>query len=355
MRRNTIPQYMTLLTVVLLAACSPSRDKADRHANAESAPATAPAAAAAPKASANDKEDSAASAAATAAQTASNGTSASKQDQMSSTVSTYTAPERQFIRTANATFGVKDVYQSALAIEDAVSAQGGFVTRNHIGTEVLSSKSYAKGDGRQVEMSEYRVRGELTVRVPSNKTQEFLRAIASQIEFLEARDIEAKDVQLEILRQQLAAAREQIAQQDLGDAAKHGNTAQRIDAINARTDSQGSRDEAKLAQKEFADQVAFATINLTIYQGNAMRQIESVDFNAAVDQVRPSFWSRAWSAIKTGWSGILDVVVTLLYVWPLWLVLGLIFAGVRYLRQKGFVLPKKQVRKAQNPEDHQTS
>lgn len=52
--------------------------------------------------------------------------------QLTSDITTYHDAERQFIRTATLSFGVKDVYQSALAIEDVVATQGGFVEGNDI-------------------------------------------------------------------------------------------------------------------------------------------------------------------------------------------------------------------------------
>ena len=50
--------------------------------------------------------------------------------QVASDVATQVDPQRRFIRTAQAQFQVKDVYRTALAIEDEVASQGGFVVDN---------------------------------------------------------------------------------------------------------------------------------------------------------------------------------------------------------------------------------
>ena len=131
--------------------------------------------------------------------------------QVSSSAATFDDGQRKFIRTAQAQFRVKDVYSSALAIEDVAAQQGGFVVSNNISAQTMNVQRRPAGDGKLIELVEYTVRGTLSVRVPSDKTQAFLRAIASQMEFLDQRNFDAADVQFQILRQQLAYLREQQA------------------------------------------------------------------------------------------------------------------------------------------------
>ena len=126
--------------------------------------------------------------------------------QVASDVATQVDPQRRFIRTAQAQFQVKDVYRTALAIEDEVASQGGFVVDNDIQSQVQRVQSRPLGNGKRLELAEYRLQGALTVRVPSERTQVFLRAIASQMEFLDRRNFSARDAQFELLRQQLAAS-----------------------------------------------------------------------------------------------------------------------------------------------------
>ncbi|MEO6365579.1 MAG: DUF4349 domain-containing protein, partial [Luteimonas sp.] len=179
-------------------------------------------------------------------------------DQVASSAATYTDAQRKFIRTAQAEFRVRDVYKSALAIEDVVAAQGGFVVKNHIGTETLASQTRPAGNGRRLELSEYAVRGELVVRVPSENAQAFLRAIVGQMEFLDQRNFEAMDAQFALLRQQLEYRRSQEAQQQLGQAvADGGRLVDKADVISAQTGSKAARDEALIAHKEFEDKIEF--------------------------------------------------------------------------------------------------
>lgn len=250
--------------------------------------------------------------------------------QVSSSAATFDDGQRRFIRTAQAQFRVKDVYTSALAIEDVAAQQGGFVVDNDIAAQTLSVQRRPAGDGKLLELAEYTVRGTLTVRVPSDKTQAFLRAIASQMEFLDQRGFNAADAQFQMLRQQLAYQREQQAQLELGQALQSGDRLDRkADVIAARTGSRLQRDEALIQQKEFEDRVAFSTINLTLHQLSKIRRTEMVDVEAVFEKHSPGFFWRLFSALRIGWYGLLDLLLALLQVWPLWVAVGLGVYGLR--------------------------
>ncbi len=280
----------------------------------------------------------------------------SKVEQLTSTVATYNDAERKFIRTATVNFGVKDVYLSALAIEDAAAAQGGFITKNEIKSNPQDTAHYSNADGKLVDVVEYAIEGQLVVRIPSQKTQDFLRAIATQIEFLESRSFEARDAQFEMLRQQLEAIREQLAQAQLSALAQQkGNIAQKTDAIDASTQSKAARDEAIIKQKEFEDQVAFSTINIEIRQPNKVRKTESNDLNRVVAENRPNFFKRFTDSFMVGWYGVLDFFIEFMKVWPLWLFIGLMIFGVtRYQKGRKLVMQSK-VKEKQSDENQDSN
>lgn len=253
--------------------------------------------------------------------------------QVSSSAAVYKDGERKFIRTAQAQFRVKDVYGSALAIEDVAAQQGGFVVDNGISAQTMRVERRPAGNGKLLELAEYQVRGNLTVRVPSDRTQAFLRAIASQMEFLDQRSFQAADAQFDLLRQQLARQREEDAQRELGDAMRGGDRLDRkADVIAARSDARMQRDEALIQQKQYQDRVDFSTITLTLYQAPKLRQTELVDTDAVFRDHAQGFFSRMFDALRTGWQGILDLVVALTAAWPLWLMIVLVVYGVRRWR-----------------------
>jgi hypothetical protein len=262
-------------------------------------------------------------------------TAATASQQMGSSAATYTDSERKFIRTAQAQFRVKDVYVSALGIEDVVAAHGGFVVKNNITTENLSSRSHPIGDGKLMELNEYRVNGHLIVRVPSAKTQEFLRAIVGHVVFLDQRNFDARDAQFDLLREQLEQIRNQETQGDLGQAVKDGGKlVQKTDAISARNEVKAARDAALLAKKVFEDQVAFSTIELKLYQPSKVLQSERADVDSIYRQARPGFFSRLGENLRGGWEGLLEFVLGLASMWPLLLIFGAIGTLIWRLRRR---------------------
>lgn len=298
---------------VALAACSRNAPEAESMAAADMTAVQAPAAPPAPAA------EGSMAGGLTRAEEAFD-TDAPTAQQLASAANTYTDARRKFIRNAQAEFKVADVYRSALAIEDAVAAQGGFVVKNAINAQTGAVQRRPMGEGMLLELAEYTVRGQLTVRVPSDKTQAFLRTIVNQMEFLDRRDFDAMDAQFQLLRQQLAYQRAQEAQQNLGQAVQDGGKlGQKADAIAAQADAKARRDEALVAQKEFEDRVEFSTINLSLYQSPKIRRTELTDVEAVFEQNSPGFFARLGSSLSVGWHGALNMLIELAKLWPLWL------------------------------------
>ena len=320
MRTNRMSRAAFPLIVLLLAAsCSRHERAADADATAESAPAMGEAAADAAAAAPQNRE---------APMLQGPGVDPS---QVASDVATQVDPQRRFIRTAQAQFQVKDVYRTALAIEDEVASQGGFVVDNEISSQVQRVLSRPLAPGKRLELTEYSLQGQLTVRVPSERTQAFLRAVAAQMEFLDRRSFSARDAQFDLLRQQLASQRAQDEQRELGDAVQAGGKlADRTDAIQSRGAARATRDEALIAQKEFEDRVAFSTITLSLRQDAQVRRAERVDVDAVFRDNGPGFFSRLGESLSVGWRAALDIVIALAALWPLWLTV--VAAGVAWRR-----------------------
>jgi hypothetical protein len=243
--------------------------------------------------------------------------------------------ERKFIRTAQVNFRVNDVYASALGIEDTVASFGGFVELNEIGSTVQNTQRHPLGDGKVMELTENIVRGHLRLRVPSHKTQEFLRAIVGHVVFLNERKFEAHDAQFDMMRKLLEYVRNNDAQDELGQASKDGGKlGQKAAAIASRNEAKAARDEALIQKKEFEDQVAFSTIDLTIYQAPKVEKIELTDVDAVFYQNRPNLGSRTIHALRSGWDGLLDTLVACIGLWPLWIVIAALTLLVRRFRKR---------------------
>ncbi len=300
--------------LLAVAACSRQEHAADGVASEAAVTQSAPVA------------DEAAGAAATSADT---------ESQLESAALTQDDGPRRFIRTARIEFRVADVYRSTRTIEDLTQRLGGYVASNDTRNETDDVRHRNDGDGWNVQLTSYVTRADLSVRVPSERAQDFVRMLSNQVVFLDRRTFAAVDAQLQLLRQQLAYTRQQQAQQSLQQvAADPGKTGERVGAVQARADALAQRDEAMLARREFEDRVAFATIDLSMYQTPRITRTVRPDLEHAMQRDRPNFFARLGQSFATGWSGLLTVVVALAALWPLWLALVLLGLGVRCWRQR---------------------
>jgi hypothetical protein len=208
------------------------------------------------------------------------------------------------------------------------------VTSNQIDTRVLDTQARSIAHARRLELVEYTVEGSLTVRVPSERTQALLRALASQIEFLDARSVEANDVQFDLLAQALARQREEQAQQELGAASARTGRADHIaEVIAARNQARASRDGALVEQRRIEDRIAFSTLTLSLYQPALLRRTELPDLQAALREHTPSFGWRLAQSLRGGWEGLQVLALRLATLWPLWFALICLALGAFLLRR----------------------
>lgn len=253
-------------------------------------------------------------------------------EQLTSSAASETPRDRQLIREASARFQVKDVYQSSLQIENITTKLGGFVTQNHISSQQYSSSESKQPNGQILRLTEYALNGEITLRVPSANTQALLHEIAPLVVFLNEREFTAQDVALELLQQQLAQARSQANAQALNNPAS--NSASQTERILAKNQLQAQQEMALLQSKLIADQVAFSTINLKLYQERKISRSEHADISAELAAVGPSFGAQILTGLHAGWNGALAALVALSYLWPLLLLLGLMALAWRTRRLK---------------------
>ncbi|GAB6196457.1 DUF4349 domain-containing protein [Lysobacter xanthus] len=332
------PLAAALAVALSLAACSRGQPTAnagtDSVAEERTAVAAAPAAAPPPEAPALQKAAGTANVADASVDASATVTGPGvTADAMGSATLTQDAGTRRFIRTAQVDGHVRDVQRAATHIEDFAARFGGFVTLNALSTSTGRVERRSLGDGRLVELSTYVVEGRLQVRVPSDRAQAFLRAIAPELDFLDRRHFEAVDAQFDLLRRELARLRHDRAQAALG-AVSGGKAADQADIIDRRAQQQAERDEAAVEQRGFEDRVEFATLDLTLRQPERVRRAERPDVEAILRNERPGLGTRLGHAIADGGRAMLDVLVALVALWPLLLVTALAALALRAWRRR---------------------
>lgn len=232
---------------------------------------------------------------------------------------------RQFIRTAEMRFRVKNVYEATQQIEDIASRFEGFVTYTNLSSEISHVSHVPVSEDSTLETTYYKVQNVMTLRVPSVKLDSTLRAVAAHIDFLNSRVITADDVALQLYANALSQKRNQYNQRRLESAIdRQGKKLQETSKAEERLiDRQAQADQAMIANLSLRDQINYSTVKLEFYQRETFtRALLGNDKN--IEAYEPGFGNKLLDALKEGWKALTSFV---LFVTRLWAFLLLIAGG----------------------------
>lgn len=224
--------------------------------------------------------------------------------------------KRRMIRTANIRFRVKDAVQSTYAIEDIVRRFDGLVTNTELRSQVDRTQNIPIAEDSLVELVHYTMVNQLTFRVPNHRLDTVLKSLAGQVDFMDHRTINANDVALELLRNQLAQSRIAKHEQRVeGAIDEQGRKLKEtLPAEDQLLDKQASSDEALLANLGMEDRIAYSTVTLDLYQRPSTRATAL----ASPPHIEP--WSRGFVAqfkasAMDGWAVVEWLLLALIKGW----------------------------------------
>ena len=227
---------------------------------------------------------------------------------------------RKFIRTASLKFKVKDILRATYAIEEIASLQGGFVTHTHLASNIDYVTTTPVSADSSLISTYYTVVNSIELRVPNVKLDTALKEIARNIDFLDYRTIQAEDVSLKMLANELTQKR--IAQNENRLVSAIDNRGRRLNetasAEELLLNKQEQADNAKIANLSLADKINFSTIIVSIYQRQSIKR-ELVFNDKNIAAYKPGFGSRLVEAAQQGWNLLTAIVVFIVKLW--WLIL----------------------------------
>ena len=247
---------------------------------------------------------------------------------------------RQFIRTSDMKFRVKDVTGATSQIEEITRNFNGFVTYTHLESVADQKSIKPVSADSALEILHYTVTNNMTIRVPNIKLDSTLQAIASLVDYLDYRTIKADDVGLQIRANQKTLERATYSGQKVRNAID--NQGRKLSETTAAEDQAEDKaraaDEAELANLSLSDQINYSTISLSLYQrAETKRSIIPNPDNT--EDYRPGFGLRIAEALQAGWHLVQDIFVLLI---RLWLLLLLALVGFLLYRRYG---PRKVLAK----------
>jgi hypothetical protein len=210
------------------------------------------------------------------------------------------ADGRKFIRTAELKFQVQDVTTTTSNIESIVRNQGGFVTYTNLSSSIDNRETLQVSRDSSLETIYYILSNELKLRVPNRKFDSTLNAITSLVDFLDYKVIQADDVSLQLLDNQLTK--------------KRANKTNGKTSAETETYSKEKADEAEIADRGLSDQLRFSTIRLVFSQRQSIKR-SMIPNNKDIAAYTPNIFVKIWDAIKIGWTKVEDLFLFAIEMW----------------------------------------
>lgn len=226
--------------------------------------------------------------------------------------------DRKFVRTADIKFKVKNVANSTYAIENTTNKFGGFVTSTNLQSTIIDKSETKISQDSTLEITNFRVENNITIRVPNIRLDTVIKTIAKQIDFLEYRIIKADDVSLQMLSNQLTQNRTENQEKRLEKAID--TKGKKLNEVIAAEDNLNTKkeqkDNSKIENLSLQDQVNFSTLTLQIYQRETIKE----EMIANAKTYRQDFGSKILDGLISGWYVIEGIIAVVAQLWSVILI-----------------------------------
>lgn len=241
---------------------------------------------------------------------------------------------KKFIKTADLRFKVENVEKTTRTIEWLTLRLGGYIQQSEIRSNDLSNRHIELSGDSIMEVTEYYVNNNMIIRVPNIYFDSTLSEIAKEHIYLNHRQVKTEDVSTIFLRNKLKEEKRTEYEKRIQKAVDKAPR-KLDDIVTAERQASELADIAidkKIDNYKLQDRIDFSTISLNFYQSNDIHK-EHVK-NNRLRAFQPSFWQRAGKALQVGWKAVLEIIIGLLYLWPIYLIAIGIYYLIKYIRMR---------------------
>lgn len=202
--------------------------------------------------------------------------------------------DKKIIKTASLNFELTDYNKYSSSLRDKVKSVGGYI---------------AQEDQSQ---SEYKIENTVTIKIPVDQFDNAITVLTANVDKLNEKKISSQDVTAEFVdtRSRMEAKkRVRLRYMDLLGQAKNME-----DILNVQSEINGIQEEIESAEgriQYLGHSSSFSTINMTYYQ---------VLNETAKDDNKPSLGAKIGNAFRAGLSGVGELFVVIVSIWPLLLI-----------------------------------
>lgn len=245
---------------------------------------------------------------------------------------------RAFVRKADLYFKVKDVKLSTFEIEKIVNQNKGYVTSSILESTINYKNSLRISKDSVQNLTNYTVHNDIIIRIPNDALDKTLTEISGLIDYLDHRKIKADDVTKQFQAAKFAENRFVSHKKRLEKAidSRGKKLDQTVEAENELLVKQEWADDSKLNTLELAHDVAYSTINISIYQKETSSK-ETYAYSLPMEPYQPSFFEKLWHSVTDGGVVFGNILLFFVKLWPIAiLIMGIVFLVKLILKQKWF-------------------
>lgn len=243
-------------------------------------------------------------------------------------------------------FKVEDVVRSSNAIENLTRQENGYVALSNIRNYPHESRNFVQ-DNKNITLTTYTRQADMVVRVPRINVNKFLTQLQRQVAFLNEHQFSAKDVTLDIYREQLASQLHKDMASELSQERLNSKNTEdqssNVEVINATYAARRQQVLAQLEQMDITDKVKYSTISLTFMQPDISYKETTQNLDVLLDAERPSFSAQVKQALEEGWEVLRSVALGLIQLWWLLVLGGIVYLTYRVIKAIYLRLEKRHL------------
>ncbi len=249
-----------------------------------------------------------------------------------SSVATMAVKDKQFIKSAEVSMEVKDVYDATVYIEKSLKDLGGFVTSSDLNSQILSEETFAISDENAIMVRKFQTENTMQVRVPTEKLGDLLLLINNKKVFVTSRSILAEDVTTNIKLAELEAKRNSKSAANIEKL--HLDKGK----VKMSDDNQQEGNYQKISALDMQDQLKYSNVDIYLKEPQLrLAEIPVSNTKNRDDQYQNNFNYEAKNAVSEGFYLIQSIILGMLKIWPLIIIGGFIFYILRKRKTPGKV------------------
>ncbi|GAB4093690.1 DUF4349 domain-containing protein [Flaviaesturariibacter terrae] len=230
------------------------------------------------------------------------------------------APGSKLVKTAALQLQVASVHEGSRALTELAKSLGGALRRQHVAANETGRRELKRGADSLLVLHALAPSAALTVRVPSDRLDEFLFEAARVASFVQSSDLDVDDRTLDFVSAQWRAE----------NRARFLASSRTSPKVTGSTQGLVIRDEEagqRLDQRAIDDVVRYSTVRIELAGAPLLRREVIADTN--LDSYSPGFGSRLGDALKNGWGLFENLLVAGANLWVFLLAALLAWAGWR--------------------------